>query len=94
LCRVEDEHTFLFTTGFVSWWDEYPGPHIPAPVEVVGEDLMERSREILTLCKMNWNSADGLGRFPITLSFSSRVGKIMTELSEEVEPNPSYRFYM
>ena len=94
ICRVEDEHTFLFTTGFVKWWDEYPGPHIPAPVELIGEDVLERSVEILTLCKMNWNSADGLGRFPITLSFSSRVGKIMTELPEDAEPNPSYRFYM
>ena len=94
LCRVEDEHSFLFTTGFVNWWDEYPGPHIPAPIEVVCHDVIDRSREVLTLCKMNWNSAEGLGRFPITLSFSSRVGKIMTELSEEVQPNPSYRFYM
>lgn len=94
LCRVGEDHTYLFTTGFVKWWDEYPGPHIPAPLEIIGDNLHERAREILTLCKMNWNSADGLGRFPITLSFSSRVGKIMTELSEDAEPNPSYRFYM
>jgi hypothetical protein len=94
VCQIENEHTFLFTTGFVKWWDEYPGPHIPAPIEIFGNNIIERSREILTLCKMNWNSADGLGRFPITLSFSSRVGKIMTELQDDAEPNPSYRFYM
>lgn len=94
LCQIENEHTFLFTTGFVKWWDEYPGPHIPAPLEIFGDNIVDRATEILTLCKMNWNSAEGLGRFPITLSFSSRVGKIMTELPEEAEPNPSYRFYM
>jgi hypothetical protein len=20
--------------GYVAWWDEYPGPHIPAPLEI------------------------------------------------------------
>jgi hypothetical protein len=41
---------------------------------------------------MNWNTADGLGRMPITRAFARRVGMIMTELDEHTEPNPSYRF--
>ena len=57
-------------------------------------NLEDRAREILTLCKMNWNSADGLGRHPITISFARHVGAIMTEVAEGVEINPSYRFYM
>lgn len=94
---VERVRRYLFTTGYVTWWKEYPGPHVPSPLELasVGDsDLEERAREILTLCKMNWNSADGLGRHPITISFARHVGAIMTEIPEGVEINPSYRFYM
>jgi hypothetical protein len=94
-CNVGDDRTFLFTTGYVKWWEEYPGPHIPAPLEIGADDPLARSFEILSLSKMNWNSADGLGRMPITLGFARRVGMIMTELDEDdPEPNPSYRFYM
>jgi hypothetical protein len=97
LCTIEEKDLFLFTTGYVSWWDEYPGPHIPSPLEIgagEGSDLTERAREVLTLTKMNWNSADGIGRHPITITFARRVGMIMTEMDEDVTPNPLYRFYM
>jgi hypothetical protein len=97
LCTVgEDEH-YLFTTGFVPYWDEYPGPHIPAPLQIDcahDTDIRERSRKILALSKMNWNSAEGISRYPITLSFARKVGAIMTEMADNPNPNPSYRFYM
>ena len=96
LCRVGGE-TYLFTMGFMRWWREYPGPHIPAPVEIGtagATDLRERAREILALTKMNWNSSEGVSRYPVTLSFAKKVGEIMAELSEGKSPNPSYRFYM
>jgi hypothetical protein len=97
LCTIEDRDHYLFTTGYVSWWSEYPGPHIPAPLQIGTEgesDLKERAREILALSKMNWNSADGIGRHPITITFARRVGITMTEIDEDVAPNPLYRFYM
>ncbi len=96
LCTVGDE-TYLFTMGYVSWWDEYPGPHIPAPLQIGAcgtTDIRERARELLALTKMNWNSSEGLGRYPITISFARKVGMLMTELSDNQTPNPSYRFYM
>lgn len=43
---------------------------------------------------MNWNNADGIGRFPITITFARRVGVTMTELDEDDTPNPLYRYYM
>jgi len=97
LCTIEDRDHYLFTTGYVPWWSEYPGPHIPAPLEIGAcgaTDLVQRAHEILSLTKMNWNSADGIGRNPISVSFARRVGTIMTEMKEEQEPNPLYRFYM
>lgn len=96
LCTVGDEN-YLFTMGFMRWWREYPGPHIPAPVEIgsaLATDLRERAREILALTKMNWNSSEGVSRYPVTLSFARKVGEIMAELPEGKAPNPSYRFYM
>jgi len=44
--------------------------------------------------KVNWNNAEGIGRHPITITFARRVGVTMTELGEDDEPNPLYRFYM
>ncbi|MHB8638733.1 MAG: argonaute/piwi family protein [Candidatus Acidiferrales bacterium] len=96
LCTLGDE-SYLFTSGYVPWWDEYPGPHIPAPLEIGSRgstDIRQRAKEILALTKMNWNSTEGIGRHPITISFARKVGTLMTELSDNQTPNPSYRFYM
>lgn len=96
LCHIGDE-TLLFTSGFVSWWNEYPGPHIPAPIQlgVCGEtDIRRVATEILALSKMNWNNTEGISRYPVTLSFAKKVGQMMTELPDNFTPNPSYRFYM
>jgi hypothetical protein len=95
LCRIEGE-TYLFTSGYVPWWDEFPGAHIPAPIQIgsAGDtDIEARAREILTLSKMNWNSSDGITPLPVTLLFAKKVGEIMTELSDNANPNPSFRFH-
>ncbi len=102
LIRIEGERTYLYTTGYIPWWKEYPGPHIPAPLEFghSGEsDTLDIARDVLALTKMNWNSADGIGRHPITLSFARQVGTIMTEMDDSGgegprKINPLYRFYM
>ena len=96
MCSVGDE-TYLFTSGFVPWWNEYPGPHIPAPIEIgtaLPTDLRQRAIEILALSKINWNSSEGMSRYPVTLSFAKRVGQLMIEFPETYKPNPSFRFYM
>ncbi len=96
LCTLGNEN-YLFTSGYVSWWGEYPGPHIPAPIQIGSSgqtDMRQRAEEILALTKMNWNSSDGLGRHPITVMFARKVGTLMAELSTNQTPNPSYRFYM
>jgi hypothetical protein len=96
LCTIGAD-TYLFTSGYVPWWNEYPGPHIPAPIQLgsAGEtDIRQRAHEILALSKMNWNNTEGISRYPITLSFAKRVGQLMNELPENQAPNPSYRFHM
>lgn len=59
------------------------GSHIPAPLQIGSAgptDIEARSKEILTLSKMNWNSSDGITKLPVTLLFAKKVGEIMTEL--------------
>jgi hypothetical protein len=97
LCTVENSNHYLFTTGYVRSWREYPGPHIPSPLEIGAAnetDIAERAREVLSLTKANWNNAEGIGRYPITITFARRVGITMTELDEGDTPNPLYRYYM
>jgi len=56
------------------------GTNIPVPISPrpfkIGScgptDLRERAREILALTKMNWNSTEGQGRHPITISFAAK----------------------
>jgi hypothetical protein len=71
--------------------------HIPAPLDLGSafpSDTKERSKEILTLTKMNWNSSDDISRLPITLLSARRVGELMSELPDNATPKPSYRFYI
>lgn len=88
--------TYLFTTGFVPALNTYPGPHIPAPLELMGVtgDPRVAASEILALTKMNWNSAAATAAFPITLRFAKEVGAIMSEVPPDRVPHPAYRFYM
>lgn len=51
-------------------------------------------REVLTLTKMNWNSARMYGLMPITVRFSRLVGDILREVPEDVVPQPKYKFYV
>jgi len=97
--QVGDTH-FLYTTGFVPALNAYPHGHVPSPLQVADhfgdssiEDLLQ---EILTLTKMNWNSASFAGLMPITLRFSRLVGDIMREIpiGQGREPLPQFRYYI
>jgi hypothetical protein len=101
LTLAGDRH-FLFTSGFVMELGTYPGPHVPAPVEIVFSDPQSRSAvyqaatEILALGRLNWNTSDLRSSQPVTLGFARRVGGIMAEygVMSEKDPDPNYRYYM
>jgi hypothetical protein len=97
LCRINDTESFLFTTGYTPEWHTYPGPHVPVPVQLVCGaelDIQQVAADVLALTKMNWNTGLDTTGTPITLRFARRIGGIMTELGPNVQPHPSYRFYM
>jgi hypothetical protein len=99
LCKVNESAAYLFTTGYMPELNTYPGPHIPAPVEIRSDqplDVERAARDILGLARMNWNTASITGGQPVTLSFARQVGGIMAEFGQSTEDKPlaSFRFYM
>jgi hypothetical protein len=100
LCQVGDCASYLYTSGYTPNLGTYPGPYVPEPVEIVehfgDSSVQQLSREILSLTKLNWNSATFSCGFPMTLFFAREVGKILSEVSEADAPTiqSSYRFYV
>ena len=73
--------------------------HVPTPLRVadhVGQDSSRQTllREVLTLTKMNWNSARLGGAWPITVRFSRKVAEILREIDPAAEALPQYKFYV
>jgi len=95
-----DDLNFLYTKGYVPELRTYPGVHVPAPFEVIkakgDSSYKEICKEILSLTKLNWNTADFCSGLPITIGFSRNVGQVLKvfEESDTEEPDQRYRFYM
>jgi hypothetical protein len=90
---------FLYTTGFIAALEEFHAMHVPSPLRVadhVGQDTSREVllNEVLTLTKMNWNSARLGGLLPITIKFSRLVGDVLREVPDEREPLPQFKYYI
>jgi hypothetical protein len=99
LCIINNAKSYLFTTGYMPSFGTYPGPHIPAPIEIRSDravDFERVAKDILGLARMNWNTASMSGGQPVTLAFSRKIGGIMAEYGEDdsVSPLSSFRYYM
>ena len=96
LCTINSDRTFLFTTGFMPELGTYPGPHVPQPFEVrcIGGDAPEAAQDVLNLTRMNWNTADIRGKWPVSLSFSRGVGGILDEYGDDELADTSFRYFL
>jgi hypothetical protein len=97
VCTVNRHRTFLFTSGFMPELGTYPGPHVPQPFEIratEGTDPRAAAREVFDLVRMNWNSADIRGKWPVTLSYSRRIGGILDEYGDAGTPATSFRYFL
>jgi hypothetical protein len=97
LCSVSDSRDYLFTSGYMPELGTYPGPHVPQPFEVrrIGDgDHISAAQDVLNLTRMNWNTADIRGKWPVTLSFARRVGGILDEYGDEGDPVTSFRYFV
>jgi len=97
VCTINNDRTYLFTSGFMPELGTYPGPHVPQPFEVRckgDDDPVAAAADILNLTRMNWNTADIRGKWPVTLSFARRVGGILDEFGEEPPEETSFRYFL
>jgi hypothetical protein len=96
--KLSDSELLLYTVGYVPYLRTYPGARVPRPLEIVehhGDSpwnvVLE---EVLSLTKMNWNTAAFFCSEPITVAFSRKVGQVLAELGPKQPMRPEYRFYM
>jgi hypothetical protein len=97
ICAVNEARTYLYTSGYIPEIETYPGPHIPQPFEVRAlgsEDSLTAATDIFNLTRMNWNTADIRGKWPVTLSFARRVGGILNEYGEQDPEETSFRYFV
>jgi len=96
--KFSDSDLLLYTSGYIPFLKTYPGARAPLPLEVlehIGDSPWDLIlRDILSLTKMNWNTADFSCGVPITIAFSRKVGQILAEVSPNSRIRPEYRFYM
>lgn len=96
--QVEDTEHFLYTMGFIPYLETYPRTYVPKPWQIIqhigGSSPRDLFREVLALTKMNVNNCNFADGFPITISFSRKVGEIMKHISEDEIVQSGYRFYM
>ena len=101
MVKLPDESMLLYTSGYISYLEVYPGPRVPSPLEILehfGDATMDiMGREILALTKLNWNNAKFCIKAPITIAFSRMVGSILREMHPDMNPNDigtKFKFYM
>ncbi len=91
------DNSYCYTNGYLQG-KGYPHGHVPSPIQIADHkgdtNRTELLREVLTLTKMNWNSANMYGLMPITLRFSRLVGDVLREVPENERPKAKYRYYM
>jgi hypothetical protein len=76
----------------------YHHGHVLAPIEIIDHhgdsDPRRIFEEVLSLTKLNWNSAGYAETMPITLRFSRLVGDVLREVPPHGVPHARYAFYM
>ena len=74
----------LYTRGSSEFYETYTGMYVPRALHLqlaARETAPEKlALEILALTKLNWNSTQIDGSFPITLRAAKRVGDVLERL--------------
>lgn len=96
--KIDDNESVLYTTGYIPYFELYPGMHIPHPLHIKIFDsdshINKICEEILALTKLNFNNCSYFDSLPITIRFSKKVGEILQYLPENAKPQNKYFFYM
>lgn len=98
LLNIDRATGILYTTGYIPYYETYPGVHIPQAIEVgiyEGESTLKKvCTEILGLTKMNFNNCNYFDSLPITIRFAQKVGQIVQYVEEGDKIPNRYYYYM
>lgn len=98
LLKLSEKYGLLYTTGYIPYFESFPGVHIPRGVEVSiysGDSTIKKvCEEIMALTKLNFNNCSYYDSFPITIRFAQRVGEIIQYMPDGVTPPNKYYYYM
>jgi hypothetical protein len=97
--EIERNCGILYTTGYIPYYETYPGMHIPRPLDIIkfegDTSITTLSEEILALTKLNFNNCNYYDGLPITIRFAQKVGEIIQYFDDDVKNPPNkYFFYM
>jgi hypothetical protein len=56
LCRINDDATYLFTTGHIPEWQTYLGMHIPVPLKILTDrdiDIVRAAADVLECARIS-----------------------------------------
>lgn len=97
LIEITDNSFLLYSSGFSPRIRSYAGHRIPNAlrIEHIGDSQNDEiAKEILGLTKLNWNTTAFSTFLPITIGFANKVGKVLSELTEDKVVQDHYRFFM
>lgn len=98
LLHMDEATGILYTTGYIPYYETFPGGHIPHPLEIsifeAESSLKKICEEIMALTKMNFNNCNYYNSLPITIQFAQKVGEIIQYIDDGTTPPNRYFFYM
>jgi hypothetical protein len=93
-----ERKAYLWASGFFPELLTYPGWEVPAPLELdvqFGEaDILQVTRDILGLTKLNYNACKTGDSQPVTVGFSDAVGEILITNPNVQARRPNFKFYI
>ena len=98
LLQLNEYEGVLYPTGYIPYYETFPGMHMPLPKLIViseGETTLRNvCEEIMALTKLNFNNCNYYDSLPITLRFAKKVGEIIQYLPKGIVPPNKYYYYM
>ncbi|MHC2574989.1 argonaute/piwi family protein [Rhizobium leguminosarum] len=95
---LNERSAYLWTTGFVPRLNTYAGREVPNPltVDIVRGDVELETVlvDLMSLTKLNFNSASFADGLPVTLRFADLVGEILTAAPLEKTPPLPFKAYI
>ncbi|MER9071793.1 TIR domain-containing protein [Mesorhizobium sp. M0904] len=89
----------IWTSGFVNALNTYQGRETPNPlrVELCGQSKVPLDtvlRDIMTLTKMNFNTAVFADGYPVTMRFADAIGDVLMATGDREVPPLPFRHYI